>query len=396
MRRLLGLLLRILGRSVRGKTRMPKSCDVLFVLAPKDTLAPRHGSLVSPQLDRLVDGVANLGLRASFITRPEDSSVDKKSKYPVIPFPVFSIFKIFLHMGRLGIRSLFEKFDHAAFVRAVQGIFFPSWEQILDSSKPVVVIGIGLPENLCEAARPMGIRTAEVQHGIFYDLRLQYFPTDAPDFFLAWDQHSASKALNSGLEAMVIGHPLSTLGPSTSDFKNSRLVGCVALSYGCTGAIDKVGSITPELLGAITSLKQVGFKMIIRPHPVIAARTGMRWKRYVKTIKELVPDADLISPMEHDWNDTISMSDILLTISSASAFEFGTALKPSIVLDHEARKTIQLALDSSGLDGSLIGQDVGHVWPDMPCPPQRTPQKYSSIEFALKTLLGRLGSEGNN
>lgn len=367
---------------------MPKSCDVLFVLSPANISTPRHGRLVSLQLDRLVDGVANLGLEASFITRPEDHLPDARTDYPIIPFPVFSIFKIFLHIGRLSIRSLFENFDRASFVRAVQGIFFPSWEQILDSSKPVVVIGIGLPENLCGVARAMGIRTAEVQHGYFYNLRLEYWASDAPDFFLAWDQHSESKALNSGLEAMVIGQPLSTLGPSTSDFKNNRLVCCVALNYAQTGAIDKVGSITPELLEAITSLKQVGFKMIIRPHPVIAARTGMRWKRYVKTIKELVPDADLISPMEHDWNDTISMSDVLLTISSSSAFEFGAALKPSIVLDPESRKTIKLSLHSSGVRGNIIGQDVSHVWPAMPSALKNEAQEKLSIEVALKTLLG--------
>ncbi len=387
MRRLLGLLLRILGRSIRGKMSIPKSCDVLFVLAPKDILTPRHGSLVSLQLDRLVGGVANLGLKASFITRPEDPLPDARTEYPIIPFPVFSIFKIFLHIGRLGFRSLFKNFDRAAFVRAVQGIFFPSWEQILESSKPLVVIGIGLPDNLCEVARKMGVRTAEMQHGIFDDLRLHYWPTDAPDVFLAWDQHSANLASNAGLEAMVLGHPLSVEGSSLSKMKNHPLVCCVALQYGATGAIDKVGSITPELLEAITSLKQVGFKMIIRPHPVIAARTGMRWKRYVKTIKELVPDTDLISPMEHDWNETISRSDVLLTDSSSSAFEFGIALKPSIVLDHEVRKTIQLALDSSGVDGNIIGQDASHVWPEMPGRPERTAQEKLSIEVALKTLL---------
>jgi hypothetical protein len=63
------------------------------------------------------------------------------------------------------------------------------------------------------------------------------------------------------------------------------------------------------------------------------------------------------------------------------------ALKSSIVLDPEFRGTIQLALYSSGLHGNLVGQDVGHVWPEMPRPPERIPQEHSSIEFALKKLL---------
>lgn len=93
------------------------------------------------------------------------------------------------------------------------------WYQILQKSKPRVVIGIQPDGGLCYSAKKMGIKVFDLQHGIIGDDHWWYGKRAKndmdseflPDGFLCWDKGSAvslrSWAYRKGIEVWVVGNP---------------------------------------------------------------------------------------------------------------------------------------------------------------------------------------------
>ncbi len=379
---------RLFFRSMTSRTAGPSCCEVLFVLSPADIATPSSGGIFSLQLDGLLQAATGLGMTTGFITRPEDPLPSEKSKYEVFPFPVFPLPKIILRLLLISLKFVFKRKHGSVSKDDLRSCFFPSWSSVLARSNPRLVIGIGLPDELCETSRRKGVPSAEVQHGMFDSFPRHYWSSNPPDYFLAWDSVSAKKARASHIASTVIGHPLAL--PPQIDYKDGGAtpLGCVALSWDWPGgALDKRGSISPALAEASKWLQDFGYKLILRPHPVLATLPNFQWKRYVRTIRRIIPGSEVFNPLEWSWPEMIARCDFLLTHDSSSAFEFGIASKPSVVLDETARTQIQLSLESHGFDGNLVGGGVNHVTPTVPQFQKSFGRRQVDLESTIKSLL---------
>lgn len=342
-------------RSLAGGTKAPETCEVLFVFAPADISTPSNGRLISLQLDGIIDAVKRAGLTLGFVSRPEDRRFDSRTGYPVRRYPVRALPVFLARVLSLLLRVALRDIDSRALVHNLRQAMFKDWMDVLHSASPKAVVGIGLPDALCKAAKELGIWTAEVQHGLFSEFPGYYWRENTPDYFLAWDDASAAKATRFGIQSMSVGHPFmhKVAGKQIPDCELGYNC-CVALSWGWQGSLDKEGSLSSALFRSATELQAIGFKMRFRPHPVVATLPRQRWRRYLRELTVILGDVEILNPLEESLDLTIEKSDLLLTHDSSCAFEFGLLGKPSIVLDASAKARTREALQAFGIDSTIL------------------------------------------
>ena len=93
------------------------------------------------------------------------------------------------------------------------------WSNILDKTKPKIVVGVQPDEFLCRAGKKRGIPVYDLQHGVIADEHPWYgenyrtsIPTeDLPDGFLCWDEQSVATiarwADKKGIRVIRVGNP---------------------------------------------------------------------------------------------------------------------------------------------------------------------------------------------
>jgi hypothetical protein len=341
-----------------GSTRFPTSHDVLFVASPSDITTPSNQGLVSQYLHPLYLACQDLGLSSLVLIRPNLGRVSGKSVYRTAPFPRVRLHKILRTLGRSILVGKFRWKILEQELREVVRSESPTWRDVLKGVSPRLVIGIGLPDDLCKSSREAGIPTIEVQHGFFAEAP-PYWRDYFPDFFFSWDISSAEKISKVGLRPIVLGHPFEyqeLLGANDKG-GSSPLVCCVTLSWGEEGTADRFGSLSPAVLKAARKLQASGVSLLVRIHPVISKFHWLKYSLYVNEIRSLLPRAIIHNPMQVPLLKTVSESDFALTEWSSMAFDFALMGKATIVLNKEWRESISRAVMMCGLPEALILAD---------------------------------------
>lgn len=346
-------------RVILNPTKLPTKHDILFVASLSDITVPSDKGFLSQYLHPYVLATQSLDLSSIFIVRPNTSGgLAKRTAYKITLFPRISN----LRLMKTILRAIFYGKALLGGVeselrRAIRS-GSPSWDEVLRAVSPKLVIGIGLSDDLCKSARALSIQTIEVQHGFFTEMP-KYWKQYLPDYFFCWDTSSAAKASVAGLNSVVAGHPFDPLVASRelSIQASSSVVCCVGLSWDENGTVDSFGSFSPSLLSAAKGLEASGAKLVLRLHPVMSSLSNLKVRKYLREIRNLLPQALIHNPYEVSLLDTIAASSFALTESSSIAFDFALLGKSTIVLNDKARESLSRAIKGRGLSENLI-QDI--------------------------------------
>jgi hypothetical protein len=212
-----------------------------------------------------------------------------------------------------------------------------TYTNAISLNQPTIIFSIGASEALVWACRESKIPCAEIQHGMFERSDLQiYWPGGLyPDFFLTWDSRSGRIAKDLGVKPWVVGHP---------DFRDSMTRAwrpdlgqfvCVSLGYNASGSEDPWGCFPKSLVRAVDLLIESKIPVLIRLHPVLAAR--IRKSRALKKwISNRFGNLRIDSPDKVPLSDSIRDSFCNLTMLSATWFDFALAGRGTAVLDAQA------------------------------------------------------------
>ena len=328
---------------------MPKV--VLVVLSASNLDQRQGGKLRSSKLHPYISGGLSLGVTFKFVLLREESIGLQRSEYSFLRLPysvlfwTFSLLSFFLRrMGLMRARewALKEK----------SSVQHSSWNRVIKLVKANAVIGIGLPQELLQAARDLNIPTIEVQHGSL-DLPTfrSYWPIKKPTYLFCWNSRTAELSSEFGVVPIIVGHPIlkeieSTLSDtrrSSSWQKSAFSTFCVALAWGVRNSLDPYNSIHLQVAQAVDYLISKGLRPIFRLHPYYEARPVTRLL-LVRWIKRRWMGIEVQSPRGVSLLNSILASDFLVSHSSAAAYEFAIMNKPSVLLDLEAAHRARLEI----------------------------------------------------
>ena len=236
-------------------------------------------------------------------------------------------------------KTVFEnrKIIHPAWLRA-------SWEWTLTKYDPCLVCGIGLSSIAIDSAKKRLIPTLEVQHGLHPDGYLQkMFPSEKPDYYFAWFEWDRQLFDVLKIKKIVTGHPI-LRSKSVSSGKISKVQPflCFATSYRKNHGLTRrlLGPVRPDIdrrvKAGIQKAFEMGFKIAIRPHPVIASRPIQNSIHFL-SMKFRWPKASILNPKRTSLAEMVSASIGLVTVSSGTAFEFAIMGKQVLVMDLKKR-----------------------------------------------------------
>ncbi|MGK7873270.1 MAG: hypothetical protein AB4426_08135 [Xenococcaceae cyanobacterium] len=212
-RKLKLLSLVILSTVTPDNWKSLRGCDVLLVGHDNHRGYTYRNQAYAQLLDSLGDLLKKKGLRTQSVAQPF-SRLTGRSAYSE---------PVALNRTRLSIAlksramSLIQKRDNSRNWADKQRENL--WQNILDRSRPRVVIGI-LPElTLCRAGHAQAVPVYDLQHGIICDedtwygkeLRENTDTEELPDGFLCWDKTSATSlekwAPQKGIAVHILGNP---------------------------------------------------------------------------------------------------------------------------------------------------------------------------------------------
>lgn len=233
-----------------------------------------------------------------------------------------------------------------------------AWLHLLEENSISALVGIGLSSASIDAARDLGIKTIEVQHGnLDQNSSKRYWQYSQPDILLSWDTWSSNQAEKFISDSRVIGHPINSEQSSTiahsalQESEDDNI--CVALQYKRLGYI-VIPFISPEIFRLLRSenffLKQ---KLLFRLHPIIDARPIRRFFLSM-SLRILFPKSPIHRPRDTSIEHTIAMSKALVTDTSSTAYEFGLMGKPSLVTNLISRENFVDLFNRSGLNPEML------------------------------------------
>jgi hypothetical protein len=218
-----------------------------------------------------------------------------------------------------------------------QSALYGTYLCLVKRVRPKVVLAIGASEVLNTVCRELSIPIVEIQHGVFFRSDLEnYWPSKIyPDFFLTWDSHFSNLAMEAGVNARVVGHPYTMTdheAESTSEELGKYI--CVSLGRNSVDSEDPLGCFPLRLCEAIDGLVEANLPVLIRLHPIIAAR-GLTSKKLSRWIKKRFGPVRVDNPREISLAETIRSSLVNITWNSATWFEFALFGKSTLMVDKE-------------------------------------------------------------
>ena len=224
-----------------------------------------------------------------------------------------------------------------------------------------MVIGIGLSQPLLEAARELGIKSVEVQHGLLNEGTLdKHFGDRIPDVFLAWNQKSAEIAEARGMSSLIVGNPVS-FGEAISVAKEKqKLPLCVALQY------ERILGLVlpmqhPSLSAVLEQAASQGKKIIFRLHPVVESKTMARAISVV-WLRLRWPGNAVHFPSKFTIEDSANLTQGLVTWKSGTAYEFTLLGKKALFTDESARQNLIQHLRGEQISQGLIARNLDDLY----------------------------------
>lgn len=317
-----------------------KPRTALFVIPGESLDTPSPQGLLSHKFDYIYDEFRKNNWQTIILTDVHTKLNRSRSKYRLSSAWLNFIFNVLLiaitkPLAILRSGDLLSYLNQSALQR--------TYKSILSRFLPDVVLTIGASEVLVKACREAGISTVEIQHGMFEKSDLEiYWPRGIyPESFLTWDARSGRIALEHGFKPWVLGHPDEFL--RTWEKSSSKKLGdfvCVSLGYNSEDSEDPWGCFPRRLTSAMDHLLDSNISLLIRIHPVMAARAN-RAKQIEKWIGQRFAGVRIDNPTRIPLSSTIGSSFCNLTVLSATWFDFALAGRPSAVMDKAAASRYQ-------------------------------------------------------
>lgn len=346
------------------------NCDVLFVASPSNFMEPSEAAYASDKLGPYIEGAQLNNVQFTTMLLPGTGSLGKSLPYRVYPFPRIPASLVFTATMKW-VKSTYpgRQWSKPRYTDHLRG-HVPKWNQVLTSVRPKLIVGIGLRQDLLQAAKESNIATVEVQHGLATgeSMREVYWPDLVPDFFFVWDKHTADMAEKVGIKAIVTGHPyLSTNGLEFERNSHSQRAAAIAVTYEAKDSSDPFGCIPREVFDTAKQLLQEGYKLKFRLHPAFAGE-----KFFTSVLLRLwiwlhFPNSQIINPKRFTVRDVAMQTDFLLTRDSSLAFEFNLFGRKAVVTSGEARVRFRNHLGES-FDAKSLIPDFGRLPPTYESP----------------------------
>lgn len=213
------------------------------------------------------------------------------------------------------------------------------WAELIEQVKPKVIFGIGLHRELCRVATDAGVKTFEVQHGIFEpdDLksRRQHYTENEngslPTALLTWDDFYTQMAESEGVHAETLGLPFASL--ESGEFlnlgvesgieqdRNSRQRISVMSGWGYKDCPSPERILGLKIIPFMRSCEPYApeFELVIRLHPYVSHKRSL--KRVLRWLKINFPAWSVQLPSDTPLQEVIQSSKVVLSNGSSSMFE---------------------------------------------------------------------------
>lgn len=327
--------------------------SALSVFSLANINSPSPDGMVADKLHAYFDKGEEAGMSFVKVLVPGENSWGTKTAYKFFPLPGQTTFW-FLSLISFALKLLRLDWFRSQILKMKSLHLRRCWSEVIETTKPDVIIGIGLPQELLDESNIRGIQSIEIQHGIIdASTILRYWPSAKPTKFLCWDEHTVRLAKEEGLNAVNVGHPISL--PDTEEVPPAKTIQgsisgdheyfCVALSWGLPNSEDPFGTLHPDLVQLVDNLVSLGYVPLFRVHPVIGARplTSFLLKRWIEA---RWPKCPFHNPRLWSVRQSASACSFLVSHQSSTAYEFAVLGKPSIILDTDHLESIRLALGS--------------------------------------------------
>ena len=211
-----------------------------------------------------------------------------------------------------------------------------TWQSYFDDIRPDTVLGIGLTEAEIIAARSHDIRTIEIQHGVFFEEKVEkYWPRIRPDYFCAWDLATERELKESRIKVIRIPYPVESRS-RTSPGGHGVLV---PLSWGKEPDASEgpfLGAMPHQLSQLLASEFVDSSNLIFRAHPVFPKKKLFKLER---TLKKRFPGCQVRTPNHESFAEYLDLGFVILLHESSSWVE---ALQKSLPVITTSSVTFEL------------------------------------------------------
>lgn len=207
-----------------------------------------------------------------------------------------------------------------------------TFRHFLKKHNPHFLLGIGLGPPELLAARDLGVRTVEIQHGEIDSSTLDmYFPNVWPDFFLHWFQGDSVLFCGQNTVPIHVGLMHSDQEfDSPASRKREGVV--VLLQHHLAESVDSMGCCHPSIISEISQLEP-GTRVLVRGHPTLKKSQQLDvWRE----IRHLLPTAEFQPSDRAPLKEDLSRAMLSLSHSSAGWIDSLVAGCPTVLTSSEA------------------------------------------------------------
>lgn len=201
------------------------------------------------------------------------------------------------------------------------------WERCFTLLNPIFVLGQSVPEPVFQACRTLGIKSAEIQHGIWFEgekpnLSFDYSDeSKSPSYILTWHEYYSNLIGNSAPVCKKIGYPSTFENYDFRKTKSEELRSVlVCLTTGLNSSLDPFGMIHLEVDQLIRSCLRRGIRVYLRPHPLSDQRTIKRNKAY-RWLRKNYKSCFVQSPFENSFNDQVRKIDAIISFDGSTLID---------------------------------------------------------------------------
>ena len=157
--------------------------------------------------------------------------------------------------------------DLLAFLKSIwANVAKEFWEYYLARKDIQILMGVMLNEPEILAARHLGIRTCEVQHGILSDKTLEnYFPRAMPDAFASWPLNHGGQHIPVGMQAIPVPFTWKRDFSRNSNPEDTKAL--IILGHEVGDSADPAGFLTRSLETEVLECLSQELQLVMRFHP---------------------------------------------------------------------------------------------------------------------------------
>jgi hypothetical protein len=330
-------------KAFKNEINFLKECDILFFCHDDDRGLSINKQAFSPLLDSVFIEMTNEGLSCQSISLPWSTMGNNETYVNSLNLNNWYLFSLIINKIRI------------FFCLAERNYYL----NLLKIVKPIAVIGIGLPQNLCKACNELKIINVELLHGIGYT----YLPwgwskldsLSLPSMVLSLDKTSTNtfKVLtSSGVEVLEVQHPFYKLyldGKFTNiqgwdyevDYSYKKQI-LVTLQWGYAGedkdfiGIVSNGIFYEEIKYLIKN--RVDFCWHFRLHPVQIRGDSKLALSFMEDLTKNNSNVFWERATKAPLICVAGACDAHITLSSMSSYEVALLGKPSLILCPQMRQ----------------------------------------------------------